>query len=52
VPEWAGIVNTDRLLDERTGDIYMIIAVTKPATIIGAPVDTVLQLRRVTASTT
>ena len=52
VPEWAGVVNTDRLMDESTGDIYMIIAVTKPATIIGAPVDTVLQLRRVTASTT
>lgn len=52
VPEWAGILNTDRLMDERTGDVYIVISVTKPPTIIGAPVDTVLGLRRVTANTT
>lgn len=50
VPEWAGILNTDRLMDDRTGDVYIIISVTKPPTIIGAPVDTVLQLKRVTAN--
>jgi hypothetical protein len=52
VPEWAGITNDDRIYDERTGDTYIIVAVTKPPTIIGAPVDTVLQLRRVTANST
>lgn len=50
VPEWAGILSTDRLMDERTGDVYIIISVTKPPTIIGAPVDTVLQLKRISAN--
>jgi hypothetical protein len=50
VPEWAGILNTDQIRDERTGDTYIIIGVTRPPTIIGAPVDTVLQLKRVTAN--
>ena len=50
VPEWAGVLSTDRLLDERTQDVYMIISVTKPPTIIGAPVDTVLGLKRVSAN--
>jgi len=49
VPEWAGVLNTDRLLDESTGDTYIIISVTRPPTIIGAPVDLVLQLKRVSA---
>jgi hypothetical protein len=52
VPEWAGILDTDRLLDEQTGDTYIITSVTRPATIIGAPVDTVCQLKRVTANST
>ena len=52
VPEWAGVLTTDRIYDERTADTYMVISVTKPPTIIGAPVDTVCQLRRVSASTT
>jgi hypothetical protein len=50
VPEWAGILNTDRLRDETTGDVYIIISVTKPPTIIGAPVDTVLGLKRISAN--
>lgn len=50
VPQWAGVLNTDRILDQNTQDVYMIISVTKPPTIIGAPVDTVLGLRRVTAN--
>lgn len=52
VPEFAGVVSTDRIMDERTGDVFIIIGVTKPPTTIGAPVDTVLDLKRVTASTT
>lgn len=52
VPYWTDIQNTDRLKDERTGDIYMIISVTRPPTIIGAPVDLTLQLKRVSANST
>jgi hypothetical protein len=52
VPEWAGITNSDRLMDERTGDVFIIISVTKPPTIIGAPVDTVCQLKRISANST
>lgn len=51
VPEFAGVVNTDRIKDESTGDVYIIIGVTKPPTTIGAPVDTVLDLKRISAST-
>jgi hypothetical protein len=50
VPEWAGLLTTDRVLDQRTQDIYIVISVTKPGTIIGAPVDTVCQLKRVSAN--
>lgn len=52
VPQYAGLVNTDRLLDESTGETYIVIDVTTPPTIIGAPVDTVATLKRITASTT
>ena len=52
VPEWAGLLNTDRIMDERTGDIYIVISVTRPPTIIGAPVDTVAQLKRISANST
>jgi hypothetical protein len=50
VPEWAGILNTDRVLDQRTQDVYIVISVTKPGTIIGAPVDTICQLKRISAN--
>ena len=50
VPQWAGVTSTDRLMDESTGDVYMIISVTRPPTTTGAPVDTVLQLKRVSAN--
>jgi hypothetical protein len=50
VPLWAGVRTTDRILDQDTGDIFMVISVTKPPTIIGAPVDEVLQLKRVSAN--
>jgi hypothetical protein len=45
------VVNTDRILDEGTGDVYIIIGVTHPATLTGAPVDVVLDLKRITAQT-
>jgi hypothetical protein len=50
LPYWSGVTDEDRILDENTQDIYMIISVTRPPTIIGAPVDLVLSLKRVTAN--
>lgn len=52
VPEWAAVTSSDRLMDERTGDVYIIISVTRPPTIIGAPVDTILGLKRISANAT
>ncbi len=49
VPHWAPLTDSDRIRDERTGDVYMVISVTRPPTIIGAPVDTVAILKRVSA---
>jgi len=49
VPEWAGITDEDRLRDDRTGDVYIIIGITRPPTIIGAPVDIKLDLKRISA---
>jgi hypothetical protein len=51
VPQWTGVTLSDRLMDESTGDIYIIIGIKTPPTTIGAPVDTVLDLRRVSAQT-
>jgi hypothetical protein len=52
VPAWAGIRNTDQLLDEKTGDTYMILSVTQPPTLFGSPGEwpQVLELKRTTAS--
>lgn len=50
VPHWTGVLDTDRIRDERTGDVFMVISVTTPPTIIGAPVDLVLGLKRVSAN--
>jgi hypothetical protein len=49
VPQYVGITNEDRIKDEATGDTYIIIGVTTPPTIIGAPVDLVLDLKRISA---
>src|SRR5581483_278244 len=48
VPYWSGLLDSDRVLDERTQDIYIVISVTRPPTIIGAPVDLVASLKRIT----
>lgn len=50
LPYWTNATTDTRVLDERTQDIYIIISVTRPPTIIGAPVDLVCQLKRVTAN--
>lgn len=52
VPDYIGLVNTDRLVDLATGDTYIVIDVTRPPTLIGAPVDTVASLKRISAQTT
>jgi len=52
VPYWAEVTTDDRIMDERTQDIYMVIEVTRPSTIIGAPVDELVKLKRITANTT
>ena len=51
VPAYLGLVNTDRVVDEGTGDVFIIIGVTRPATLTGAPVDVVLDLKRISAQT-
>lgn len=52
VPDSVGLLDTDRILDESTGQTYSVVDVTRPPTLIGAPVDTVATLKRVTANTT
>lgn len=52
LPYWTNATTDMRVLDERTQDIYMVISATRPPTIIGAPVDLVLSLKRVTANST
>ena len=52
VPYWSHLTDSDRVYDETTGDTYIVISVTRPPTIIGAPVDIVASLKRVTANST
>jgi hypothetical protein len=51
VPQYVGIVNTDRIMDQSTNDVYIIMSVTRPPSLIGAPVPAVLSLKRITAQT-
>lgn len=51
VPDYAGLTSTDRILDEATGQVYIVIGVTRPPTLIGAPTDITLDLKRVSAQT-
>jgi hypothetical protein len=51
-PAYAGLLDTDRIRDQATGNIYMIMSVTRPPTIIGAPTDRVLALKRVSGTGT
>lgn len=52
VPDFIGVVNTDQILDESTGSKYAIEDIVRPPTLMGAPVDIVLTLRRITAAGT
>jgi hypothetical protein len=51
VPQYVGVTDSDQIVDERTGDKYMIISTTRPPSLIGIPVPAVLGLKRVTAQT-
>lgn len=51
VPDYAGLTNSDRILDEGTGNVYIVIGVTRPPTLIGAPTDITLDLKRISATT-
>lgn len=51
VPEYAGISTTDRIYDEATSQTYIVIGITRPAGLTGAPTDIVLNLKRVSATT-
>ncbi|MGH3296094.1 MAG: hypothetical protein ACRDP7_30275 [Trebonia sp.] len=44
VPDWADILDTDTLIDETSGDAYMIESVTRQPT-LGPPPDKILVLR-------
>lgn len=50
LPESVHVLNTDRILDERTRDIYIILSVTRPPDIFGPPAGLLLALKRVTAA--
>lgn len=52
VPRWAGVLNTDQLRDDRTGDTYQVLSVTDPPSLFGSPGEwaQVLELKRTTAS--
>jgi hypothetical protein len=40
-------VGSDQVRDEATGAVYLVSDIATPATLIGAPVDTVVTLQRV-----
>jgi hypothetical protein len=51
IPQYVGILNTDRLMDQSTSDTYIILSVTRPPSLIGIPVPAVLALKRISAQT-
>jgi len=52
VPSWVGLLNSDRIQDLSTGNVYAVIEVETPPTLMGAPVDTAASLKRITATGT
>lgn len=49
LPDWVRPLTTDRILDERTQDVYMVITVTRPPDMFGPPPGVLLALKRVSA---
>jgi hypothetical protein len=52
VPQWTGALATDQIRNDRTGDTFAIEDILLPDTLMGAPVDITLTLRRVTGAAT
>jgi hypothetical protein len=52
VPDWAAFLTTDQVLDETTGETYMVIDVIAPTTLVATAGVQTLLLRRVTATST
>lgn len=50
LPAYVAVDNTDQVQDEATGNLYAIEDITQPPTLMGAPVDLTLTLRRITAA--
>lgn len=50
VPEWLGVLTTDRIRDERSREVYMVITVTRPPDMFGPPPGLTLALKKVTAA--
>jgi hypothetical protein len=50
VPEALGVTNQDRILDQTSGDVFIVTGVTKPPTLFGIPVAIRLDLKRVSAT--
>lgn len=47
LPAYVRPVGSDQVRDEATGAVYLVSDIATPATLIGAPVDTVVTLQRV-----
>ena len=50
VPDWCEVTNEDRILDERSHEVYMVITVFRPPDMFGPPPGLVLALKKVTAA--
>jgi hypothetical protein len=51
VPSYLNVTTSDRIQDQATGQIYIVFGIQVPPTLVGIPVPTRLDLRRVTATT-
>lgn len=51
IPDWTAVTTADQVVDESTRNAYAIQEILRPPTLAGAPVDTVLTLKRVTGIT-
>jgi hypothetical protein len=49
---WVDVTSDDQIRNESTGRLYAITSLDQPATLMGAPVDLTLTLRRISAAGT
>lgn len=50
LPGFIGVLDTDRIRDELSGNLYMVVGVDTPPTLIGETPDVRLDLKRVSAA--